>query len=86
MVILGDKNPKGLLKRGEVSCNMYDNGVELDCMRSPHLYREHPIRVNCKNDEIKRWYKTKGIYTSIDDSISKVLMFDNDGGAFSLYL
>ena len=85
-LFLGDKNPKGLLKRGEVSCSMYDNGVELDCMRSPHLYREHPVRVNCKNSEIKRWYKTKGIYTSIDDPISKVLMFDNDGGIFSLYL
>lgn len=85
-LFMGNKNPQGLLKRGEVSCSMYDDGVELDCMRSPHLYREHPIRKNCITKEIKRWYKTKGIYTSIDDSISKVLQFDVDGGLFSLYL
>ena len=78
-LFLGEENPKGLLKRGEVSCNMYEDGIELDCMRSPHLYKEHAIKLNCKNSETKRWFKTKGIYTSIDDSMSKVLMFDVDG-------
>ena len=74
-----NKNPQGLLKDGEVACNLYRNGDELDCLRSPHLYKEHAIRTNVQNDLINKWFDTKCIYTSCHDLISKVLMFDCDG-------
>lgn len=78
-LFLGDVNPKGLLKNGEVYCSLYKNGDKLDVLRSPHLYREHAIRTNVLDYEKKKWFITKGIYTSIHDPISKLLMFDNDG-------
>ena len=78
-LFLGDKNPKGLLQNGEVSFSEKPNGVELDCLRSPHLYLEHAIRTNKINSETNRWFATKGIYTSIHDPISKILQFDCDG-------
>lgn len=72
-------SPKGLLKNGEVSCNLYKDGEILDCLRSPHLYREHPLRTNKINLSTKKWFDTKCIYTSCHDPISKILMFDCDG-------
>lgn len=70
--------PKGLLADKEVYCSLY-NAKELDCLRSPHLYIEHCVRNNIKNDKIKEWFTTKALYTSTYDLISKVLMFDVDG-------
>ena len=78
-----NKNPKGLLKDGEVSCK-YFKGDELLLDRSPHLFREHCVRNNingitCKDerkDKINIYFKTNGIHTSIHDMISKILMFD----------
>jgi hypothetical protein len=78
-LVKGDKNPKGLLNNGEVSCKLYSQKEKLDCLRSPHLYREHAIRKNVITKEMKRWFVTDGIYTSIHDPISKILMFDVDG-------
>ncbi|WP_246027758.1 RNA dependent RNA polymerase [Paenibacillus xylaniclasticus] len=78
-LIKGDKNPRGLLRDGEVYCNLYSDGIELDCLRSPHLYREHAIRINVINKERRRWFITKGLYTSCHDAISKILQFDVDG-------
>lgn len=78
-LFLGDKNPKGLLKKDEVSCNLYNNNRELDCLRSPHLYMEHCVRKNTVNKEHKKWFVTKGLYTSCRDIISKILQFDCDG-------
>ena len=78
-LFLGEENPKGLLANGEISCNLYKDGDELDCLRSPHLYKEHAIRKNVQNDLTARWFDTKCIYTSCHDLISKVLMFDCDG-------
>ncbi|MNW51578.1 hypothetical protein D3C74_290670 [compost metagenome] len=78
-LFLDNKNPQGLLKNGEVSFSEYETEKDLDCLRSPHLYREHAVRINIHNNETKKWYITKGIYTSIHDPISKILMFDNDG-------
>ena len=78
-LFLGDENPKGILADGEVACNLYNNGDELDCLRSPHLYKEHAVRVNVKNDLTYKWFDTKCIYTSCHDLISKYLMFDCDG-------
>lgn len=78
-LFLKESNPNGLLSNGEVFCSLYSDSEKLDCLRSPHLYREHAIRKNKINKEMKRWYVTKSLYTSCQDPISKVLMFDNDG-------
>lgn len=78
-LFLNDKNPKGLLKNGEVSCKLYSGDKKINCLRSPHLYREHGVRRNIVNNHLNKWYVTMGLYTSVHDCISKVLMFDNDG-------
>jgi hypothetical protein len=48
-LFLNDSNPKGLLNNKEVYCDIFDN-VKLDCLRAPHLYREHAIRKNVVDD------------------------------------
>lgn len=80
------KNPKGLLDDGEVFCWLFRKNEKLDCLRSPHLYREHAVRSNAacnKNKErqeaIRKWFGTDAIYTSCHDLISKILQFDVDG-------
>jgi len=78
-LFLGYDDPSGLLDNGEVYCRVYSNSDKLDCLRSPHLYREHAIRRNRIDNELKRWFTTNGIYTSCHDLISKILQFDNDG-------
>ena len=78
-LILGEKEPKGILKNGEVYCKLYKDINKLDCVRSPHLYREHAIRENIINDENNKWFITNGLYTSCHDLISKILQFDVDG-------
>lgn len=78
-LFLGDKNPKGLLKDGEVSCNIYKQFDKLDCLRSPHLFREHAVRRNVVSQEMQRWFSQRAIYTSCHDLISKILQFDCDG-------
>lgn len=78
-LFLDDKNPKGLLKDKEVYCALYKGSPKLDCLRSPHLYREHAIRNNIIDEEKSRWFITNGLYTSCFDIISKILMFDVDG-------
>ena len=77
----GEKVPTGLLGDGEVYCQIYKYADKLDCLRSPHLYREHAVRTNVypKDKEYKRWFQTDGIYTSSFDLISKILQFDCDG-------
>lgn len=78
-LFLGNKNPKGLLKDGEVFCKLYKNSPKLDCLRSPHLYREHAVRNNVIDKEKLKWFNTYGLYTSCHDLISKILQFDVDG-------
>lgn len=79
-LFLGDQNPKGLLADGEVYCRDFKDGDELACLRSPHLYREWPIKQNVRNDELDRWFGcTKCVYTSCHDLISRILQFDVDG-------
>ncbi len=80
------KNPKGLLDNQEVFCWLFKSHDTLDCLRSPHLYKEHAIRFNVANNkysersnQIKEWFTTNGIYTSIHDLISKMLQLDVDG-------
>ena len=83
---MGIENPKGLLDDGEVFCWLFRKYDKLDCLRSPHLYREHAVRTNAacnKNKErqeaIRKWFGTDAIYTSCHDLISKILQFDVDG-------
>jgi hypothetical protein len=80
-LFLKDKNPKGLLQNNEVYCRLFSKYEKLDCLRSPHLYREHAVRKNVvnSNTNIGEWFGTKALYTSCHDLISKVLQFDNDG-------
>ena len=78
-LFLGIEEPQGLLNTGEVSCNLYANGIELDCLRSPHLSIEHSIQENVVNEETKKWYKSNSIYTSTRDMITKMLQLDCDG-------
>lgn len=72
------ENPKGLLSGSDVYCSLYNEG-HIDILRSPHLYREHGVRLNKKDKEKEKWFITPGVYTSIHDPISKLLQFDNDG-------
>ncbi len=80
------EQPEGLLNDKEVFCWLFKNYEELDCLRSPHLYKEHAIRLNVANnkygervEKIREWFTTNGIYTSTHDLISKILQFDVDG-------
>jgi hypothetical protein len=77
-LFLGIEQPKGLLTDGEVYCDLFDNG-KVDCLRAPHLYREHGVRENVLDEDKSKWFITHGVYTSIHDPISKMLQFDNDG-------
>lgn len=80
------ETPNGLLADKEVFCWLYKYYDKLDCLRSPHLYKEHAIRFNVANkvyadrvEIIREWFTTDAVYTSTFDLISKILMFDVDG-------
>lgn len=80
------ENPKGLLENKEVFCRLLRQYDKLDCLRSPHLYKEHAVRFNTANkkyggraEKICEWFTTNGIYASTHDLISKILMYDVDG-------
>ncbi len=80
------KEPKGLLNDKEVFCWLFKGYDKLDCLRSPHLYKEHAIRFNVANNaygersnKIREWLITNAVYTSTHDLISKILQFDVDG-------
>ncbi len=77
-LFLNIENPKGLLSANDVYCSLYNEG-HIDILRSPHLYREHGVRLNKRDKEYEKWFITQGVYTSIHDPISKLLQFDNDG-------
>lgn len=83
---MDNKNPDGLLNDQEVFCWLFRKSKELDCLRSPHLYKEHAIRRNIawngdkeRQQHIREWFTTSAIYTSCKDLISKILQFDVDG-------
>lgn len=90
---MGIKDPNGLLQDKEVFCWLFRKSEKLDCLRSPHLYKEHAIRKNIafcsyakgmeynneKSKQLREWFSTDAIYTSCHDLISKILMFDVDG-------
>lgn len=77
-LFLGIEVPEGLLKNKEVYAKAFPDATKLDCLRSPHLYMEHCVRWNVCGiqPDLKKWFKTNGIYTSTHDNISKILMFD----------
>lgn len=74
-----DLSKFGFVKDGNVSCRLFQNQEELDCLRSPHLDHAHCIRKNQINDKTKTWTKSNGIYIGMKDIMSKLLMYDNDG-------
>lgn len=74
-LFMGIENPNGLLNAGEVSCRLFENGIELDCLRSPHLYCEHCIETN----NIQEWFTTNAIYTNSHDFMSRIVALDWDG-------
>lgn len=83
---LNIQNPDGLLDGEQVWCNLFKHRKELDCLRSPHLYKEHAVRENAactlmpeKKEMVAKWLGTQAIYTSCHDLISKILQFDVDG-------
>lgn len=78
-LFLGYREPVGLLNDGEVSSYLYRHVEKLDCLRSPHLYREHAVRRNVVNMATRKWFSPNAIYTSCHDLISKILQFDCDG-------
>lgn len=78
-LFLKRKHPKGLLNNGEVYCNLFKDSPKLDCLRSPHLYKEHAVRENIIDKVKNKWFTTSALYTSCHDLISKILQFDNDG-------
>lgn len=80
------EKPEGLLGNKEVFCWLFKQYGKLDCLRSPHLYKEHAIRFNVAGGtdgerarRIREWFITDGIYASTHDLISKILMYDVDG-------
>lgn len=78
-LLLHEENPKGLLEDGNVSCKFFNNGEEIDLIRSPHLNFSHCINTNIHNDQTKKWFKSNGIYTSHKSLYSLELMCDWDG-------
>lgn len=82
-LIEGNKNPKGLLEDGQVSCNLYNHDLKLDVLRSPSLFKEHAININKKKNDkgesFDKWFMTNGLYTSCKTLMSKLLMYDVDG-------
>ncbi len=83
-LLLGEENPKGLLQDGEIACTLYSPNEELDCLRSPHLFCEHGIRLNKSDERIAKYFTTKCVYVSVHDVISKILQFDCDGDKLQL--
>ena len=76
----GEQFPNGLLENGEVYTNQFKDGDELDCLRSPHLYQEHAVRINKRNKLTDKWLGgTKCVYFSCHDMISRILQQDFDG-------
>ena len=85
------KNPKGLLADGEVFCWLFRKDEKLDCLRSPHLYKEHAVRKNLacnsfenKQKQLREWFCTNAVYTSCHDLITKICMNDCDGDKYLL--
>lgn len=75
----------GFVREGNVACSLFDNGEEIDCLRSPHLDHAHCIRCNQADEGSKKWIKSSGVYIGVKDIMSKLLMYDNDGDKLLLH-
>lgn len=75
--------PKGLLEDGYIYSRVLKAAEEIDVLRSPHLYMEHAIRKVDTSDEVRKWFKTNGVYTSCHDLISRILQFDKQHCRFT---
>lgn len=75
----------GFVKENHVTCNLFENKEEVDCLRSPHLDHAHCIRKNHIDEFTKKWAKSNGVYISMMDTMSKLLMYDNDGDKLLLH-
>lgn len=79
-LFLKEESPKGLLEESnEISCALFDDEVEVDVLRSPHLYIEHCIHKNRKDEKLSEWFITKGVYVSVNSTASFQLAYDVDG-------
>ncbi|EOS8268455.1 hypothetical protein ABTI76_001029 [Bacillus cereus] len=74
----GNKNPEGLLEKGQVFAKNIREGT-VDVLRSPQLYREHGVRENVKDGELEKWFKTGALYCNNKDYLSRLLQMDFDG-------
>ena len=75
----GIAQPVGLLKKDEIGCRPFLKFDKADVLRSPSLYMEHAVRRISKDPKVYKWLNSDGIYTSVQDLISRVLQFDVDG-------
>lgn len=79
------EKPQGLLADQEVFCWLFRQNQQLDCLRSPHLYKEHAVRTNLAYKEniraelLREWFPTNALYISTHDLISRILQCDVDG-------
>lgn len=74
----GIEKPEGLLEDGKVFAKNIRYGM-VDIMRSPALSREHGLAKNIKNDELKKWFITGGLYMSNHSFMARLLQYDFDG-------
>lgn len=79
--LLGERDltKLGFIHGNNVRCALFDDGDEVDCLRSPHLDHAHCIRTIVSNKEMNSWYPTNGLYVGVEDVMSKFLVYDNDG-------
>ena len=65
---LNEKQPRGLLADQEVFCWLYRHDQTLDCLRSPHLYKEHAIRRNaaCATEPDNGLYNDGNVFSGLD--------------------
>ena len=79
--LLGERDLKqlGFIHGNNVRCALFDEGEEVDCLRSPHLDHAHCIRTIIEDADLKKWYPTNGLYVGVEDTMSKFLVYDNDG-------
>ncbi|GIO22493.1 hypothetical protein [Oceanobacillus sp. J11TS1] len=75
---------KPLLKEDEVYCNLYDSG-KVSIARSPHLSREHGIKMNVIDEAKSEWFTTNAIYISNHSFLPRLLQCDFDGDMVNVF-
>ncbi|MBP1967998.1 arsenate reductase-like glutaredoxin family protein [Virgibacillus natechei] len=77
-LLTGNKNPEGLLNKGEVYTKKIKAGT-VDILRSPQLYREHGIQKNTRGSDLSKWFNTGAIYINNKNFLARLLQCDFDG-------